>query len=55
MKLFKSAESTLWAMVGLAALLVGVFFVLHLVSGVPVVGGGANFVATHASGSAYGY
>jgi hypothetical protein len=55
MALFKSVESLAWSMVGLAALLVGTFWALHLLSQVPVVGGPANWTAQHASGAAYGY
>lgn len=55
MKLFKTAENLAWGMVGLAVLLILMFWVLHLTSQAPVVGGASTFVGQHASGSAYGF
>jgi hypothetical protein len=54
-KLVKTAEGVAWSMVGLAALLVLTFYVIHLLSQAPVIGGTVNAVGARASGSNYGY
>lgn len=53
--MFRTVESFAWTMVVLAALMMALFYILHLLSGAPAVGGAASFVANRASGSAYGY
>lgn len=54
-KLVRTAEKTAWAMVGLAFLLFLIFFTLYILSKAPGVGGLAQPVGTHLSGSAYGF
>lgn len=48
-------EKIAWAMVVLVALMALSFFILHLASSAPIVGGVATAAATRASGAAYGY
>lgn len=52
-KLTKTAEGIAWSMVGLVFLLLLTFFVLHLGSAAPVVGGLFSWTASHASNQAY--
>lgn len=51
----KKGERLLWAAVILCAMMCLVFFILHVASGAPLVGGAASTTASLASGSAYGY
>lgn len=51
----RSAEKVAWSAVGLAFLLLVLFFGLSLLSKAPVVGGAAAWTGAHASGAAYGF
>ena len=53
--LFRHLNSFAGALLALALMLIVLFWVLSKASSAPVVGGAAQYVATHASGAAYGY
>jgi hypothetical protein len=51
----QSAKGVAWSMIGLVLLMMLAFFVIHMASAAPVVGGAAAWTGSHASGAAYGY
>ena len=53
MKIERMGEELFWALVWVFSLLIVGYFILNKLSGAPYVGGYADWVASHASNTAY--